>query len=274
MDALRILVWLGKEMGLIGEPLRAWVNEKQDEMSELRAEERQKERVKAQEVHEREMILLETERASLEAALQQIDLAAGDVRSSSGNSDDTKQAASDSLNTSVMVGDTEWVEDSTNAYLNVVMSSGLGEPTSEERAVPLTYGSSFHEPASADHGIEALNNVFEYSDAYTYDATDVSTLRLPKFDEELEDVDEMVESAMNLELGGRREHEDKEIPVGAFRSSDESLPLTRNMQGCFILVREDKVNEAIPQECETVYEEQCEGESHVTYTKEMCKNEP
>ncbi|KAH6943166.1 hypothetical protein HPB50_016901 [Hyalomma asiaticum] len=200
MDELRILVRLGKEMGLIGEPLRAWVKDKQDEMRKWRAEERQRERVKALEAHEREMSRIETERALLEA-LQLIELAAEDVRSWSGNSDDTEQAANISLSTCVMVADTEWVEDSTNAYLDVVMSPGLGEPSLEGRAVPITYGSSFHEPASTDDETDALSNVSEYSDDYKYDATDVSTLRLPKFHQEPEYVNEMVASAMNFELG-------------------------------------------------------------------------
>ncbi|KAH6946650.1 hypothetical protein HPB50_014401 [Hyalomma asiaticum] len=231
MDELRILVRLGKEMGLTGEPLRAWVKEKQDEVRKWREEERQKERVKAQEAHERQMIRLETERAFLEAALKQRELAEEDAPSSSGNSDDTEQAANGTLSSCVMVADTEWVEDSTNAYLDVVMSSGLGELSLERRTAPLTYGGSCHEPASTDDETEALSNVSEYRNDYTYDATDVSTLRLPKFDEEPEDGNEIVASVMNCELGVSRDYEIKEAPVGAFRSSDESRPLTKNVQG-------------------------------------------
>lgn len=66
MDEKRTLVELGKEMGLSGEALVAWVSAEQKEMRDQRAKEREEARIAAQADHERELARMEAERALLE----------------------------------------------------------------------------------------------------------------------------------------------------------------------------------------------------------------
>ena len=66
MDEKRTLVELGKEMGLSGEALQAWVSAEQKDMRDQRAKELEETRIAAQEEHTRELARMKPERALLE----------------------------------------------------------------------------------------------------------------------------------------------------------------------------------------------------------------
>lgn len=66
MDDKRKLVELGKEMGLSGEALLAWVSAEEKEMRDQRAKDREEARLAAQVEHEREIARMEAERLLLE----------------------------------------------------------------------------------------------------------------------------------------------------------------------------------------------------------------
>lgn len=231
MDELRTLVQLGKEMGLTGETLRAWVKQKQIETRERRAEEREEARVKAREAHEREMARIQAEAAQLKAALQQVEFAARNGRSLSGDCR-VKDDGSSNMDTNMPYIEGGCSEARMIVNLDLVMSAGCDEPSLETSPDLLCHFSCLRESTSAVD-MKQAKSVSKCSKGSTSGVSLGKSAKWPEWRLDRVDDNEMALNGMNYEHGDTRDSRDfsdNVSPVYDDSMSQNAVPRTDDLE--------------------------------------------